>query len=479
VGHNLFGTYDPYLPNSADGGAYTGGILFGGQSDPKFLSGTMTTIQNADRKEFAPRIGVAWSPRNKWSIRASYGIFDAPRDAENYTDGALGLGFNPHNVGNGGYVYGSSPWPLAVGPPAGTVVFPTVQTLSSTISNFSGVEYYPRNIPTTYVGQLLLSVQHEFAGGVLLDTSYVYTRGRNLVFSTDTDQAPVSALGCTGYNCGNPNPVFNYINAQIYDGWSNYNALQVRLQKRLSYGLSAQLNYAWSKSLDTGTGSGHGSTIDIYQNAYSPAANYGRSDFNATNTLVGQIVYELPFGSGRQFALHGPLNQIAGGWRISSIFQWHGGSPFTPVIQNSVAGGIDPGLAPSTSESGTNNYLFPQLVGDPKVSHPTIHEWFNPAAYANPAYGTFGNNGRNTLIGPGFANVDISLAKEFPIHEAIRLEIRADANNAFNHTNYNNPDANVGYSGGVLADGTAGTITNPAAYDASLRIIQLGAHFRF
>jgi hypothetical protein len=479
VNRNLFGTYDPYLPNSADGGAYTGGILFGGQSDPKFLSGTMTTIQNADRKEFAPRIGVAWSPRNKWSIRASYGIFDAPRDAENYTDGALGLGFNPHNVGNGGYVYGSSPWPLAVGPPAGTVVFPTVQTLSSTISNFSGVEYYPRNIPTTYVGQLLLSVQHEFAGGVLLDTSYVYTRGRNLVFSTDTDQAPVSALGCTGYNCGNPNPVFNYINAQIYDGWSNYNALQVRLQKRLSYGLSAQLNYAWSKSLDTGTGSGHGSTIDIYQNAYSPAANYGRSDFNATNTLVGQIVYELPFGSGRQFALHGPLNQIAGGWRISSIFQWHGGSPFTPVIQNSVAGGIDPGLAPSTSESGTNNYLFPQLVGDPKVSHPTIHEWFNPAAYANPAYGTFGNNGRNTLIGPGFANVDISLAKEFPIHEAIRLEIRADANNAFNHTNYNNPDANVGYSGGVLADSTAGTITNPAAYDASLRIIQLGAHFRF
>lgn len=490
VKHNLFGTYDPYLPNSADGGAYTGAILFGGQSDPKFLSGNMTTIQNADRKEFAPRVGVAWSPRDKWSIRASYGIFDAPRDAENYTDGALGLGFNPHNVGEGGYVFGSSPWQLSVGPPAGTVVFPTLQTLSSTISNFSGVEYYPRNMPTTHVGQFLISVQHEFARGLLLDTSYVYTRGRNLVFSTDTDQAPVSALGCTGYNCGNPNPVFNYINAQIYDGWSNYNALQLRLQKRLSYGLSAQLNYAWSKSLDTGTGGGHGSTIDIYQNAYSPAANYGRSDFNATNTLVGQIVYEPPFGSGRQFALHGPLNQIAGGWRISSIFQWHGGEPFTPVIQNSVAGGIDPGLAPSTSESGTNNYLYPELVGNPKVSNPSINRWFNPVAFANPAYGTFGNTGRNTLIGPGFSQVDISIAKEFPIHEAIRLEIRADANNAFNHTNYYNPDANVGSSttacpantpdaGLDLADCSAGTITNAANYNASLRIIQLGAHFRF
>ncbi len=482
VKHNLFGTYDPYLPNSADGGAYNGAILFGGQSDPKFLgsSGNMTTIQNANRKEFAPRIGVAWSPRDRWSIRASYGIFDAPRDAENYTDGALGLGLNPHNVGNGGYVNGSSPWQLAVGPPAGTVVFPTIQTLSSTISNYSGVEYYPRNIPTTYVQQLLFSVQHELGRGMFLDTSYVYTRGKNLVFSTDIDQAPASALGCTGYNCGNPNPVFTNINAQIYDGWSNYNALQLHLQKRMSYGLSAQINYAWSKSLDTGTGSGHGSTIDIYQNAYSPAANYGRSDFNAANTLVGQIVYELPFGKGRQFALRGPADQVAGGWRVSSLFQWHGGTPFTPVIQNSVANGVDPGLSPSTNESYTNNYLYPERVGNPKESSPSVHGlWFNPAAYANPAYGTFGNSGRNDLIGPGFANVDISIAKEFPIREAIKLEIKADMSNAFNHTNYANPDANVGYSGGTLADTTAGTITGPAGYNAALRIIQLGAHLRF
>jgi hypothetical protein len=480
VKNNLFGTYDPYLPNSADGGVYSGAILFGGRSDPKFLgSGNLTTIQNGDYRQFAPRIGVAWSPRDKWSVRASYGVFDAPRDAENYTDGALGLGFNPHNNGNGGYVNGSSAFPLSGGPPAGTVVFPTLQTLSPTISNFSGAEFYPRNMPTTYVQQLLFSVQHEFTRGLLLDTSYVYTRGTNLNYATNTNQAPLSALGCTGNNCGNPNPVFNYINAQIYDGWSNYNALQLRLQKRMSYGLNFQVNYAWSKSLDTGTGGGHGSVIDIYQNAYHPGANYALSDFNAANTLVGQIVYELPFGKGRQFALHGPLDQVAGGWRISGLFQWHGGTPFTPVIQGSVADGIDPGLAPSIGESGTNNYLYPELVGNPKVSNPTIHGWFNPAAYANPAPGTFGNSGRNTLIGPGFANVDISLAKEFPIHERVRLEIKADASNAFNHTNYNNPDANVGYVNGVLADTTAGTITNPAAYNANLRVIQLGAHLRF
>ena len=244
----------------------------------------------------------------------------------------------------------------------------------------------------------------------------------------------------------------------------------------MSYGLSFQVNYAWSKSLDTGTGNGHGSGIDIYQNAYNPAANYGLSDFNAANTFVGQIVYELPFGHGRQFALRGPLDQIAGGWRFSSIFQWHGGVPLTPVIQGSVADGIDPGLTPSLNAGST---LYPELVGDPKVSSPSIHAWFNPAAFANPAPGTFGNNRRNTLIGPGFANVAISIAKEFPIHEAIALEIKADAYNAFNHVNYANPDANVGYVGGVLADPTAGTITGPAGSNGNRRIIQLGAHLRF
>src|SRR6202044_1599496 len=179
------------------------------------------------------------------------------------------------------------------------------------------------------------------------------------------------------------------------DGYSNYNALQLRLLKRMSYGLSFQVNYAWSKSLDTGTGNGHGSGIDIYQNAYKPSLNYGPSDFNAANTLVGQIIYEVPFGHGRQFTLHGPLDQIAGGWRVSSLFQWHGGVPFTPVIQSSVAGGIDPGLDSSISAGST---LYPELIGNPRVSNPSIGRWFNPAAYADPGLGTFGNSGRNTLI---------------------------------------------------------------------------------
>jgi len=479
---NLFGVYDPILPNPAVAGG-TGGILFGGQSDKQYGGSisNLSTIENANWNEFAPRIGVAWSPRDNWSIRVSYGIFDAPRDAENYTDGALGLGFNPHNVGNGGYVNGSSAFKLAVGPPAGTVIFPSAQTLSSTLSNYSSVEYYPRNMPTDYVQNFLFSIQRELPAGMLVDTSYVYTRGTNLNFATNINQAPASKLGCTGYNCGNPNPIFNSIAAQTYDGWSNYNALQIRVQKRMSYGLNFQLNYAWSKSLDTGTGNGHGSGVDVYQNAYSPSANYGLSDFNATHTLAGQILYELPVGHGRQFPLSGIADQAVGGWRLSSVFQWHTGIPFTPVIQSSVAQGIDPGLAPSIN---AGSYLYPNVVGDPSVSNPTIGEWFNPAAFANPAPGTFGNAGRNILTGPGFTSMDISLGKTFRLPwEGISLDIRGDAYNALNHVNYQNPDNQVGYNcsaaGCSLADPTAGRITAPSGWNATMRLIQLGARLTF
>jgi hypothetical protein len=493
VSNNLFGNYDPVIPDPGQyGGAYPGGILFGGQSDKAFGGsiGKLSAIQNGNYKEFAPRIGFAWSPRDKWVVRGSYGIFDAPRDAENYTDGALGLGFNPHNQGFGGYSNGSSPFQLSAGPPAGTVVFPTVQTLSSTIQNYNGAEYYPRSMPTVYVEQFLLGVQRELGRGLLLDTSYVYTRGRNLNFATNINQATTPGSTAVGgfecnsfYHCGNPNPVFNNIAAQYYTGYSNYNALQLRLQKRMSYGLTYQLNYAWSKSLDTGTGNGHGSGIDIYQNAYAPSANYGLSDFNAANTLIGQIAYELPFGKGRKFVLHGPLNQIAGGWRLASLFQWHSGVPFTPVIQSSVSDGIDVGLDPSFA---AGSYLYPDQVGSAGVSGRSHSKWFNPAAFANPATGTFGSAHRNTLIGPGFANVNLSLAKEFPIHEAIALQIRADAYNMFNHINWGNPDANVGYgstpcgsgpnAGSNLADCTAGEVTSPVG---GTRIIQLGAHVKF
>jgi hypothetical protein len=281
------------------------------------------------------------------------------------------------------------------------------------------------------------------------------------------------------FNCVGPVPQYDSIVAETYDGWSNYNALQLRLQKRMTYGLSFLANYAWSKSLDTGTGSGHGSGIGSYQNAFSPAANYALSTFNAASTLTGQIVWELPFGSGRQFALHGVFDEVVGGWRVSSLFQWHTGTPFTPTVSGGTADTVDPGLIPSfgagVPNNGAGSALFPNVVATPVISsHSNVGigtQWFNAAAYAAPASGTFGNSSRDSLIGPDFGDVDFSIAKDFPLHirEGMAIQIRADITNLFNHPNFSNPDSTLG-------DSSFGKITGVTG---GSRDVQLGAHFIF
>ncbi|HUJ29713.1 MAG TPA: TonB-dependent receptor [Candidatus Acidoferrum sp.] len=496
VKHNLFGIFDPNLPNSWNAGAFNGAILFGGQSDKAYGVSNLNTIENGVYKEFAPRVGIAWSPRPNWSVRASYGIFDAPRDADIYgggNGGTLGLGLNPFSPYLG-YSSSTPAFSLDVGPPASTVQYPTLATSTPEVENGGYIAFYPRSMPISYIQEFLFSVQHEFPGSVLLDSSYVYTRGTNLNFTTDWDAATESNLGCTGgwYAC-NPNPNFPYIAGMIYDGWSNYNALQFRVQKRMSYGLQFQANYAFSKSLDTGTSRGWGSGgVDVYQNAYSPLANYAASATDLRHFIAGQVLYELPFGRGRQHALNGVLDQIAGGWRVSSVLQWHTGLPFTPVIGDSTTESM---LTPAMSICWSCT-LFPVRVGSAAVSgQKAPGNWFSPAAFADPAAASFGDNLRNSLYGPSFFNMDFSIGKTFNITERFKLEFRADAYNFLNHVDYGNPDANVTYlcyptSGAGtlppcgagytlrLVDGAAGTIS-PTDVANSARVFQLGAKFFF
>jgi len=474
VKHNLFGIYDPLLPNSWNGGKYPGAILFGGQSDKAYGVNNLSTIENGDYKEFAPRVGIAWAFRPNWSFRASYGIFDAPRDADIYgggNSGTLGLGLNPTSPYLG-FQNGVAAFPLDSGPPAGSVKYPTLQTASSTIENGGYIAYYPRSIATQYIQELLVSVQHQFAGNVLLDTSYVYTRGRNLDYTTDIDAVTANNLACTpGWWACNPNPNFAYIAGLTFHGWSNYNALQLRVQKRMSRGLQFQANYAYSHSLDTGTSRGWGSGgVETYQNAYSPASNYASSATDIRHFLVGQVTYELPFGAGRQYALRGVANQIAGGWRVSSIMQWHTGLAFTPSLPNNGSiskASIDPGLSVCWSCT-----LYAVKVGDPYAGgHNAPGLWFNPAAYAAPAAGTFGQNLRDSLYGPHFFNMDFGIGKTFSITERVRFEFRADAYNVLNHIDFGNPNSQINTA-------TAGMIVGTDIAN-SPRVFQLGGKLSF
>jgi hypothetical protein len=455
---NRWGTFSPTVVNSgqfAPPGAL-GAMTYGGQNG-------RNTIQDGTN-EWVPRVGLAWSPIPKWSFRASYGISDAPWSTDPYS-AAYGIGLNPH--GSEGYGT-SAAFLLKNGPGPGAVAYPTLANLSNSQYNYDNVPYFPQKRPVTYYQESLLSVQRELPFQTLVDASYVFTKGTHLGFSRDINQVPESALSSssTCFNSPTAFPLFCSIDGSLYDGHSNYNALQLRVQKRTSHGLYFVFNYAWSKTMDTGTGSGNDTGVDLWQNAFNVSANYGLSTLDVRNTINGSATYELPFGIGRSFALHGILDQVLGGWRATGVFQVHGGIPFTPTT--SFNGQDLSGSAANQCSCGFQ--WLPNQVASASVPNRSISEWFNPDAFATPAAGTFGAIRRNTLTGPDWRDLDASLGKGFQLVEGIRLEIRADSFNFLNHPNFAGPNTATGT--GVVGGGQI-TSANGA------RTFQLGGRFTF
>lgn len=455
---NRWGTFSPTVLNS---GQYAknapGAILYGGQNG-------RNNIQNSVN-ELVPRIGLSYSPTDKWALRASYGITDVPWSTDPYS-GAYGVGLNPQGYQGGGT---SVAFQLKNGPAPGSVVYPSLSNLSNSQFNYKNVAYYPEKRPITYYQETLVSVQHEIPGQLLLDVSYVFTKGTHLGFSRDINANPIATMtgNSSCYSGTNAFPLFCSIDGVLFDGYSNYNALQFRAEKRMSHGVSFVFNYAFAKTMDSGTGSGNSAGIDIWQNAFNVAANYGLSTLDTRNTINGSATYDLPFGHGQTFALHGLADQIIGGWRATGVFQVHSGIPYTATVSSN---GQD------LSGSGAANTCYcsyawlPNVVGNPKVAHPSVTEWFDPAAFATPTPGTFGNERRNSLIGPAWRDVDLSLGKSFQLPEKVQLEIRADSFNVLNHPNFAQPSSATGT--GVIG---GGQITGASG----ARSLQLGGRFNF
>ena len=232
----------------------------------------------------------------------------------------------------------------------------------------------------------------------------------------------------------------------------------MRAEKRLSYGLSFIFNYAFAKTMDTGTGSGNNASADVWQNAFNVPSNYGLSTLDVRHTINGSATYELPFGSNRLFKLHGVLDKAFGGWRTTGVYQIHSGIPYT--VTATVNGADESGTEAGTC--GCGYAWFANQVGNPNLSHKGFNPntgglWFNPGAFVAPPPGTFGTIQRNSMIGPNWRNLDLSLGKTFALVEGVKLEIRADSNNTFNHPNFAQPGATIGSaSAGVISGASAG-----------------------
>jgi hypothetical protein len=242
----------------------------------------------------------------------------------------------------------------------------------------------------------------------------------------------------------------------------------------LSKGLSFDANYTWSHFLDSQDSSGWGnragqSPSQIPNNA---PANYSNSNFDIRNAFKGRAIYQLPFGRGRMFMNKSLLlDEALGGWQVSSTMIFQSGNPFTVT---------------SSQSTYTSGSAFPNYSGAPLYpAHKTYSEWFDPAAFTLPANGTFGNVRRNSLYGPGVELVNMSAGKTFDIHEAVKLQIRVDATNAFNHTNLGLPGEGVtglsvskGQSAGqAYTFGSGDQQINKTTNGA--RTVQLAAHLQF
>jgi hypothetical protein len=462
--NNLAGSFDPTIINSKTN--TLGAIWFAGNNGRDKI---MATVYNV----WLPRIGVAWSPRKDWSVRGGFGEYASLWSVD--VDGSP-LGFGTANGGSTSANPGQPPVAILSGTGAGLpFVMGSRDPAAYNGQGGGNIPYMPYHTPVGIIYQWSLSVQRQFGGGYVAEAAYVGSHGKGLQFQADINQVPANKLG-QGQSA-RPYPQYLGIGPSVpggltgsFNNISNYNSMQLMLRKRYGNNLTAEVNYTWSKMLDYQDTSGWGSHYGNapYQDAYNPSANYALSNFNVPQAFKGYVVYAVPLGKGHKFLNDTVGDAVLGGWQASSIFIAQSGNPFTVT------------MASSTNSGALDGSWYPNVVGNPHVSNPTINQWFNQLAYATPATNTFGNSGRNTLRGPDLTSVDLSLAKTFKIPRFERggLQIRMDATNILNHASFKAPNAQL--TSAALASGvpnpSVGQIT---AVTVPGRFFQLGARFFF
>jgi hypothetical protein len=239
-----------------------------------------------------------------------------------------------------------------------------------------------------------------------------------------------------------------------FQGYSNYNSLQCRLEKRFSQGLSALVSYTWGKtladSIDQLASGGDATTYQgakrTPQNGYDRRSEYGLADFDVKQRLSASAVWQLPYGHGRHFgSSNNTLNQLLGGWDFSPIVTAEGGLPLT-IVQSQLL------------NLGGNRLSRPNRIGNGSLpaSQQSVNQWFDvntfvilqtdPAKPGFVPFQAFGNSGVGILRGPSLANIDFSLAKEFRLTERQMFQFRTEFFNALNHTNLGTPNRFVNTS---------------------------------
>jgi hypothetical protein len=416
-------------------------------------------------KPFAPRVGFAWRPfgGNKTVVRGGYGIFFDSSESREIDDSGdiypyISRTSINQSVGTTPLLTTDQLFPPLTG---GGAAVPADNTFIAVI-----ISEHPHN---PYVQQWSLSVQRQLTPNTTLEVNYLGNKGTHLLQRRQINQAlPPTAEEVASGNippvlARRPYPNFaTYIDSD-WSGYSSYNSGNVKLEHR-ARSAAFTAAYTWAKSLDDKSAAAAiGDTTFGWQgflDNHDTRRDYGLSDFDVNQRVVGSFVYSLPFGRGQKYlsGINRATDAVVGGWQVNGIVTFQKGFPYTMYAVDN-GGLLDTYGGNRANAAGNPNSGFTR----------SLNEWFNTGAFAQPAAGVMGDVGRNTMIGPGLNNWDSSLFKNFEFGEKMRMELRFESFNTFNHAQFAAPNSTLG-------NAQFGAITGTQVPG---RIVQLGAKLLF
>jgi hypothetical protein len=408
-------------------------------------------LVGVDKNDFAPRLGITWSPSSKWVIRTGAGYFYSqdtgnPRfDMSRNLAGRLRFNSNTQTP--------NLNWDNSLASIVGGI--------ANVPQPYTFANPYDRRTP--YTIQYLFNIQRELPLNTVLEVGYMGSVSHHLESLRAVNEAIPACPsrnarpGCendplAGLTVPQRSPFPNFGRIQLVDNGNNgsYNGLSGKLTKRYSSGLTYLMSYTYSKSLDTSTAIRTlGNDTLFPQDSYCRRCEKGRSSHDARQRFVTSALWDLPFGKGRKHDLKNPVaNTLVGGWQVGTFLTLQSGFAMT------VTNGLDTsntGALFDRPDSTGQNAALPRGQQDPQ-------RFFNTSTFKIALAGTHGNTGRNTLDSPGIINLDFSLHKDFLFTERHKLQFRFEAFNFSNHPNWGSPNLNV--AAGSSFGQITGTRTN-------------------
>ena len=430
--YNHLATFDPTFPTSTP------------LPDLRISTTQTPNIYNSSKKEFSPRIGLAYTPFGpKTVFRGGYGLFWDVKLLNVILNSALTAPFLT------GYSFSQStngqPNISLANPYGGTSGGPAIPSASWVENPFRD----------GYVQQWNFNMEHQLASSMGLRVGYVGSKGTHLDRAYDVNEPAPTASFTQALR---KYPSYSSISVRSPSASSIYHALQASVEKRFSHGLSFLSGYTWSKSIDDAS-LWNGSVVD--------PTNFhlerGLSTFDTRHRFVTSYTYDLPYGEGRQFGAAAPkvVNLLLGGWQTNGIVTVQSGNPLDPST----------GLQLSGTQTGTR----PDVSCNPNNFSHDPAEWFNVSCFSDSFIGRYGTAGRNIIIGPPTRSWDFALLKRFGLGKETRyLQFRAELFNVLNHPNFDNPNV-------TETSSTFGKITSAGVQDtrASSRQIQFALRMVF